>query len=302
MEKKKKRFLALLIILPLLILVFAQMRRYNQRQEEKQEAEEEASIIYVTDIGEVNSVSYDTGSEEFSFEKEDDKWIYKQDPDFPLAQSYPEQIVSTFGKLAALRELKDGDNLEDYGLAEPAYMVTMMDSDGNGTTLSIGNAVDDAYYMLNESTDKIYTVSSTVATVLQHTLEEMAQLDNYPNIGSGNLKKEVITRNGETTTYDSENEEDSKNIAAVAGGLGAVTLSSAADYSVEDKDLEGFGLDEKARITVEATYTADEEEQALTLYIGGEDGNGNRYVMINDSRIVYLISAEVCNNILNVEE
>lgn len=302
MEKKKKRFLALLLILPLLILVFAQMRRYNQRQEEKQEAEEEASIIYVTDIGEVSSVSYDTGSEELSFEKEDDKWLYKQDPDFPLAQSYPEQIVSTFGKLAALRELKDGDGLEDYGLAEPAYTVTLMDSDGNETTLSIGNAVDDAYYMLNESTEKIYTVSSTVAAVLQHTLDEMAQLDTYPNIGSGNLKKEAITHNGKTTTYDSENEEDSKNIAAVAGGLGAVTLSSAADYSVEDKDLEGFGLDEKARITVEATYTKDEEEQVLTLYIGSEDGNGNRYVMMNDSRIVYLISDEVCNNILNVEE
>ena len=112
----------------------------------------------------------------------------------------------------------------------------------------------------------------------------------------------MITRGGETTTYDSENEDDAKNIAAVAGGLGAVTLSSAADYSVEDKDLAGFGLDEKSRTTVEATYITDEEEQVLKLYIGGEDGNGNRYVMMNDSRIVYLISAEVCKNILNIEE
>lgn len=50
---------------------------------------------------------------------------------------------------------------------------------------------------------------------------------------------------------------------------------------------------------MEAVYTEDEEEKALTLYIGDEDEDGNRYVMINDSRIVYLISDEVCQNILN---
>ena len=111
--------------------------------------------------------------------------------------------------------------------------------------------------------------------------------------------KEVITRDGETTTYDSEDEDQEEDIAAVAGGLGAVTLSEAADYSVEDKDLAGFGLDEDSRITVEATYTNDDEEEVLTLYIGDEDGDGNRYVMMNDSRIVYLISEEICSNILN---
>lgn len=302
MEKKKKRLLYLLLILPLLLIVLGLMRRYNDKQEEQQKAEKEAAAIYVTEIAEVNSISYYTDSAEFAFVKENGTWSYKQDPDFPLAQSYPEQIASTFGKLTALRELEDGDDLEDYGLAEPAYTVHLIDPEGNETDLRIGNAVDDAYYMLNESTEKIYTVSSTVTSVLQYSLEEMAQLDTYPNIGSGNLKKEVIVRDGETTTYDSENEDDTKNIAAVAGGLGAVSLGAAADYSVEDEDLEGFGLDEKTRITVEATYTKDDDEQVLTLYIGDEDGSGNRYVMMNDSRIVYLISSEVCNNILNVEE
>ena len=76
-------------------------------------------------------------------------------------------------------------------------------------------------------------------------------------------------------------------------------LSEAADYSVDDVDLAGYGLDAISRITVEVTYTSDDEDQTMTLYIGGENGSGDRYVMMNDSRIVYLISDEICNNILN---
>ena len=68
---------------------------------------------------------------------------------------------------------------------------------------------------------------------------------------------------------------------------------------MEEEDLAGYGLDEASRITVEAVYTTDGEENTIVLYIGAEDESGNRYVMINDSRIVYLISDEVCKNILN---
>ena len=156
------------------------------------------------------------------------------------------------------------------------------------------------YYVTAGDSGTVYTVASTVIDSLNYTLDDIAQFDEYPSIGSGNLVKETITQDGQTTVYDSENEEQEEDITAIAGGLGAVELSEAADYSAADEDLAGFGLDETARITVEAVYTQDDEDKVLTLYIGGEDGNGNRYVMINDSRIVYLISDEICNNILNI--
>lgn len=62
----------------------------------------------------------------------------------------------------------------------------------------------------------------------------------------------------------------------VAGGLGAVSLTTVADYSVEDADLAGYGLDEASRITVEAAYTKDDDEKTMKMYIGSEDGSGNR--------------------------
>ena len=303
MRKKNKGVLILIIVLVLLLAVYFGLRSWNVSQEEKEEAEQEAATVHVTDTAaeDIVSLKFNVGNGDLEFSKEDDKWYYTPDKDFPLQQSYPEDMAEAAGSITADRELTDGDSLDAYGLDDPAYTVEYTDAEGNVTELLFGDMTGDDYYVMISGSDTVYTVSSSVIDALNYSLEDMAQLDDYPSIGSGNLVKEVITQNGETTTYDSEDEDQAEDIAAVAGGLGAVTLSEAADYSVEDEDLDMYGLDEESRITVEATYTQDDddEEQLLTLYIGNEDGNGNRYVMINDSRIVYLISDEICDNILN---
>ena len=282
MRKKNKGILILLAVLILLVAVYFGLRTWNAQQEEKAQEEQEAATVHVTDTSaeDIVSLKFNVGNGDLEFGKEDDQWYYTPDKDFPLQQSYPEDMAETVGSITADRELTDGD--------------------GNTTEFLFGDMTGDDYYVMLNGNDTVYTVNSSVIDPFNYTLDDMAQLDDYPSIGSGNLVKEVITQNGETTTYDSEDEDQAEDIAAVAGGLGAVTLSEAADYSVEDEDLDMYGLDEGSRITVEATYTQNDEEQLLTLYIGNEDGNGNRYVMLNDSRIVYLISDEICDNILNV--
>ncbi len=303
MNKKKKQMLLLIGVLLVLVIAYFGIQVMTKHQEKKAKEEKEASTIYVTDMDDVSVINYDVGDGTKTFEKQDGNWVYVKDPDFPLDETYPEQIADTFGKLKAERKLDDGDALSDYGLDNPTYRIQLTDTDGNKTSVYFGNDTgDDSYYVTVDDTEKVYTVNSEVLQDLQYSLDEMAKLDDYPSIGSGNLKKEVITQNGQTTTYDSENDDDTENIAAVAGGLGVVSLNNAADYSVDDEHLSEYGLDENSRITVEVTYTENKKDNVLTLYIGKEDGNGNRYVMINDSRIVYLISTEICNNILNVED
>ena len=302
MRKKNKGVLILLVILILLVAVYFILRTWNTKQTEKEEEKQEAATVHVTDTSadDIVSLKFNVGNGDLEFSKEDDQWYYTPDKDFPLQQSYPEDMAETVGSITAGRELTDGDSIDAYGLDEPAYTIEYTDADGNTTELLFGDMTGDDYYVMLNGNDTVYTVNSSVIDPFNYTLDDMARLDDYPSIGSGNLVKEVITQNGETTTYDSEDEDQAEDIAAVAGGLGAVSLSEAADYSVEDEDLDVYGLDEDSRITVGATYTQDDEEQLLTLYIGNEDGSGNRYVMLNDSRIVYLISDEICDNILNM--
>lgn len=293
----------LVAALALLLAVYLGLRAWNISSEEQRKEQEKAAEIHVTDTeaAEIAFMSFNVGNGVMEFARADGTWYYTPDKDFPLAQSYAEDMAEVLGNITADRKLEGGDSLADYGLAEPVYTLSFTDTDGNSTELYFGNMTGDDYYVTVGDTGAVYTVASTVIESLSYTIEDMAQLDDYPGISSGNLVKETIIQNGETTVYDSGNEDQEEAVTAVAGGLGAVTLSEVADYSVEEEDLEGFGLDEGVRITVEAVYTDDDgEEKLLTLYIGGEDGSGSRYVMMNDSRIVYLISDEICSNILNI--
>lgn len=301
-RKKNYGILILAAVLVVLCVIYFGLKAWNGYREEKEKKEEEADTVCVTDTAaeDIVSIKFDMGNGDMEFVKEDDIWYYSPDRDFPLGQSYPEEMADAAGSITADRELTDGDSMEDYGLTEPVYTLEYTDADGNATTVAFGNMTGDYYYVTVGDEGRVYTVESTVTESFNYTLNDIAQFDEYPSIGSGNLLKEVITQNGETTTYDSADEDQEEDIAAIAGGLGAVTLSQAADYSVEDKDLSGVGLDEAAKTTVEVTYTDNDEEKTMILYLGADDGEGNRYVMMDDSRIVYLISTDICDNILNI--
>lgn len=298
-QKKKKTLVCLAGILILLLFVYAGIIVFQDHQEQERKKETEAQKIYVTDLKGISDIQYDVGSGLIHLTKEDNVWYDGEDPDFPLAQSYPKQMEDTLEKLQAERKLEDGDTLEDYGLQDPVYTVNLTDTDGKKTTLYFGNTTGDSYYVTLDEKTEIYTVKNTVVTDLSYTMEEMAQLDAFPAIGSGNLKKVTILQNGKTTVYDSEKEEDETAIAAIAGGLGAVTLTDVAEYSAVQEDLAQYGLDEKSRITETVVYTRDTTEKELTVYLGKEDGNGARYLMLSDSKIVYRVESEKCRNMLN---
>ena len=204
MRKKNKGVLILIIVLVLLLAVYFGLRSWNVSQEEKEEAEQEAATVHVTDTAaeDIVSLKFNVGNGDLEFSKEDDKWYYTPDKDFPLQQSYPEDMAEAAGSITADRELTDGDSLDAYGLDDPAYTVEYTDAEGNVTELLFGDMTGDDYYVMISGSDTVYTVSSSVIDALNYSLEDMAQLDDYPSIGSGNLVKEGIIGKEYTLYYN----------------------------------------------------------------------------------------------------
>ncbi len=334
MEKRTRTLCLLVGAMVLLLVAYFGIRGFNKNQEKKAEKEAKASEIYLTKMEDVTEIRYNIGNGEQAFVKEadSDNWEVEAQPDFPLAQTYPEQIASDFGTLKAERELKDADQLSDYGLEDPVYTVELSDSKGNTHQLSIGNVTGDTYYAMVDDSQTVYTVSAAVMEDLQYSLEEMAQLDQVPSIGSGNLVEETITKAGSQTTYSADNKDDSEAVATVIGGLGALTLDTVENYTVQPEELASYGLDEGNRTQVDAVYSTstdsdagetDEAEPATsdfdsensdtgnsdsdtsgkektyTLYIGTQAEDGTTYVMPKGSGIVYKVTTTVCKNILN---
>ena len=289
MDIRKHRTLFLLGgIFIVLVLIYLALSSYQWDAGEADSGED--SQIQVTDLGELSSFQFtdqSTGTG-MSFVKEDGTWYMADDREIPLDQTYIDAMENTYASLTATRQIDEPDALSDYGLDSPAYTVQATDADGNTTTFSVGDAADEDYYLTVDSAQApVYTVTSSSVSVLQYDLDTLVEKDTMPAIGSGNLLTAEFTENGQTTTYSSDDEE-----------------------------LTTFGLDEASRTTVTLTYqesssdssdsdSGDSEEEdsgslTYTLYLGSDSGDGTRYVQVQDSDLVYLVSSDVLNNLLGI--
>ncbi|BDF34999.1 hypothetical protein CE91St62_30620 [Lachnospiraceae bacterium] len=294
--KQKKTIFVLAGILAVLSILYAGLQLYNKSLEKKEAEEAEKDKVYITNEEDIAEISY-TGTEEdgtMSFVREDGEWYYAPDREIPLNQSTVQNMGDTLAACQAVRELEEPDDWSDYGLENPQYTIILRSKEGAETTLYIGQTAGEDYYAAVKGSGKVYTVDSTVISSLSFDLAQYVQTDTVPSISSGNLKKVEVTEGGHTTTYDAK-----EDMAEMAGGFGALSLTTCEDYHAEGGELKNYGLDEETRITVTAVYedSASGKEEKYTIYIGATDDTGaSRYVGTDGSRIVYLVSADTVDN------
>lgn len=297
--KQKRMMLMLGGVLVVLIGCYVGLKAWNDHQQEQAEADEEAAKIRLVDAEGLTAVSYTDGESTLGFTLEEDTWRYTEDQEIPMNQDVVGGFVDTVASLNATRELENPDDISDYGLDSPSYTINYMTEDGEDGAIYIGNMTGEDYYAMVEGSDKVYTISDDLPYSMDFDLSGYIQTDTVPSISSGNLKKVEVTENGTTTTY-----EDEDALGELAGGFGTLTLTSLADYHVTDETLADYGLDEASRVTATAEYedVDTEEDKTFTVYLGSTDEDGNRYIMVDGSILVYTISSDVADNMIKVEE
>lgn len=293
--RQKRSLTILILVFAGLLALYAGISFYQKKQSSKSRS---SSKLTVKELESITSISYNNG-EDLSFIKKNGTWYNKKDSKYPLEQTYLKNMASQFQNMQAVRKLENGDSLEEYGLENPAYTIKVKDKKGTETTYYIGNSSGENYYLTLDDKSQIYTVSSDIISNLSYSLKDMMKTDTFPELSTGNLKKVTVTNGSKKTVYTKKSKNSMDDIA---GGLGVFTFGDCQNYSVKEKELSKYGLDEKSRISVDITYkdTSTKKTKSLTLYIGAKDKEKeNYYVQLKDSNMVYLSDCDVVKNILN---
>lgn len=277
--KKQKSILMLLGVFVLLIVVYLLLGKSNVKKQEAQSEKAESEKIQVTNIEDMQKLSYSNETAQMSFAKSDEKWVVADNTAFPPSQDSVEAIENLAGKLTAIRELEASDQLSDYGLVNPLHTITMTDKNEKETKLLIGNGAGTNYYMMVDGKDIVYTVASSLVEALTFDINEMIELETFPTIGQAEMEKVTVTVAGVETVYSIDVTEDADAIINIASGLGALNVESCVDYAATNETLASYGLDEATRTKVEVVYTEskDEEKKTFVLCVGAltEDGASN---------------------------
>ncbi len=296
--KRRRNVIILAVVLVVLLLLYVGLRFWNQRSAEK----EEAGDIRLVTADDFSAMGYSDDEQAVSFTYKNGAWTYDPDPEIAMQQSEMQTIETDIQGLSATRELDDPDPLADYGLTEPSYSIWYT-AGGTTSTIYIGDMVgEDEYYATVDETEKVYTISGDILMDMHFNLIEIAELDDVPAIGSGNLLKVEIASPKETVTYTEESDLES-----LAGGFGALTLSNVENYDATEDAFAEYGLDPENRTTVTATYTDNDtgEEKTFSIYLGNSetiDDEAYRYLTVQDSHIVYNVTQSVINNMTTVSE
>lgn len=279
MKSKTVKLISGVAVLAVLSGTYIGVTSYVDSQEEKEAEAADTSVSVVEmDSEKITSVSFNgtEGAEEV-FEKDGDKWVKKDEPDFPVSQDTLDGAVNALTALSADQKLEDPEDLSEYDLDKPQNQITLTEEDGNRTVLQVGmkNESSGQYYMKKSEDDKnVYLVSAVSLDPFMGTAYEFAQAESFPALTSATIKDvKVEKENGYQLSQDSDSlywyvsdgttseQADTSKAGTVTSAIGSLTYGNFVDYNCTDQAKYGFD-DPYAIIT--ATYLAEEDTEADT--------------------------------------
>lgn len=279
MKSKTVKLISGVAVLAVLSGTYIGVTSYVDSQEEKEAEATDTSVSVVEmDSEKITSVSFNgtEGAEEV-FEKDGDKWVKKDEPDFPVSQNTLDGAVNALTALSADQKLENPGDLSEYDLDKPQNQITLTEEDGNRIILQVGmkNEASGQYYLKKSEDDKdIYLVSAVSLEPFMGTAYEFAEVENFPAVTSATIKDvKVEKENGYQLSQDDDSlywyvsdgktseQADTSKVGTVTSAIGSLTYGDFVDYNCTDQAKYGFD-DPYAIIT--ATYLTEEDTEADT--------------------------------------
>lgn len=300
-----KRGKKMILLLGLLCVLLGGYAMLGQMNETTTVSETKGNYPLWAEGKTVSSLTWTKDGETFAFSMGESVWMKDGDNTFPVNQTAVENLADKIKNLTAVSELTDVTKPEDYGLAEPAFAVTVRDESGSETVYAMGDQTpfEDGYYLSVSGNENIYVIESSLATMFSKTLTQLATMETMPEV-TGVTRMSVgdtldVTYNEEALAWtDTATGEilDTDAVADLVEAAQNLTWSELLTTSAMDDELNAWALDDAQAVTL-TLYNGNTAER--TLLLGGTDDEGDRYARLPDSRMVYTFYGSDTDDLLS---
>lgn len=164
MSRKKKQtvtIIALVAVLAVICIAYFVVVKQN----DKKDAEADTSVsVLQLDSSKVTGIKVTNENGELNFVKSEGSWSLTSDEEFIVSEDVMGLILESLADLKAPKQVSESnDDLEEFGLDNPAAVVVVTMDDGSTTTIKLGESIPvaslNAYYGIVEGKDGIYALS-----------------------------------------------------------------------------------------------------------------------------------------------
>lgn len=283
-RKKNIGLLLLLIVMILLLGVYFWVAKYNSdKKDSKNDTADKNKAIVTLDKDSIKTIYFKNKDFEMTMGlNSKGVWEDKDDPAFPINQSYASNMQGLFSDIVPTNTLTEGiDDLSAYGLDKPAVTATATTTDGKEVTIMVGKEtpLGGEYYAAIKGNNAVYVVSASYNSYLGYTRSQMITVETLPSITATNITRlDIAPKDGKgfevayepdspydysgfsdyiiKKPYTTPVAADSDQMNTLFGNYTALSYDSCVDYKAAD--LSKYGLDKPA-YTVSIDYY---EEQA----------------------------------------
>lgn len=328
--KKLIKLIALLVILSVLVAGYFVFNSYMEKKENEKNADaSENAVVEVLslDADVINSIEYDYVDEKISLKKEGNEWKWTEDSEYPLDQTYPEDMVSVLSAITADRIVAESlDNEADFGMDEPNVTVKFTTTGDKEYVYTIGsyNSTAKGYYIKISGKDKIYITKNSVTDSFVFGVLDMAKPETLDTTTAEMITSVEYTSADKkiTLTTDSTGADfytapysyfyvGKEGVKVAADGQAAGEMMSAAAaatieyvkyYKPDEETLKRCGFGENKTGVLKVTYNEEVKSDGsdtsvsvtksnsytINVAVGtDEEGKTAYYAMLDGSNFVF---------------
>ena len=285
--KKKKGLIILVVILALFVGLYFVLDSGILEKKQDDNANNQNNIPEI-DLSITNwpspavSIAIENSSGRYTYDHiTSPSWQCLENEKYPLDNAKLDDMAAILGKMTATRRLaKNNDNMELFGLNNPAVKVSFASATGLSAQLKIGmqNPTTTDYYVYLDGSDAIFMMASSYVDYFLSDLYSYVIVPEFPDLVASEITYAEYT--SDSINFKANNLSSASSAhSGLITGVNSMYLSKVENPYTED--LAKYGLD-APYITASFKYEKTEGglstgEKEFTLKIGAQDPNDEKY-------------------------